>query len=196
VPPTHSASVDRSSSTPYACVDLTLPVQRQVIAIFGDDDMCQQAGAGNATFDRPRWRRRLHQCFAACATELGTNMPDHPETGRDEFQLLGNVFADRLQCPTAVRTLAGRRGIVDGVARQMVWQRLAHASGPCCGQGRPRRRRILGFVGLEFLELEFQLLDLQVKLLGFAAEFLAMQCGDLDLQALDHQLAGAQGRFQ
>ena len=32
-------------------VDLLLPVERQVIAIFGDDDLGKESGSGKAAFD-------------------------------------------------------------------------------------------------------------------------------------------------
>ena len=90
-------------------------------------------------------------------------MPNDAEARRDEFELLGDVFADRLQGAAAVRAITGRCGIGDGVARQMVRQRLASTFGPCSFDCFCGRRRIFGFIGLEFLELQFELRDLLVE---------------------------------
>jgi hypothetical protein len=47
----------------------------------------------------------------------------------------------------------------------------------------------LTFIGLQFFELQFQLLDLPVELLGFAAELVTAQRQDLQLQGFDLQFA-------
>jgi hypothetical protein len=123
-------------------------------------------------------------------------MPDDPEARRDEFELFGDVFADRLQGAATVRAITGRCGIGNGVARQMVRQWLASAFGPCSLDRFCGRCRVFGFIGLKFLELQFELRDLLVELLGFAAKALAAQCGKLDLQGLDDQLTGTHRRFK
>jgi hypothetical protein len=111
---------------------------------------------------------------------------------RDKFELLGDIFADRLQGAATVRAVLGRWGIGDGVARQIVRQWLASAFGPCSLDRFCRWRRIFGFIGLKFLELQFELRDLLVELLGLAAKALAAQGGKLDLQGLDDGLTGGQ----
>ena len=90
-------------------------------------------------------------------------MPDDAEARRDEFELIGDVFADRLQGATAVRAVTGGRVTGNGVAMQMVRQRLANAFSLCGLDRFNRRRRIFCFIGLEFLELQFELRDLLVE---------------------------------
>jgi hypothetical protein len=76
-------------------------------------------------------------------------MPNDAEARRNEFELLGDVFADRLQGTATGRAVTGWRGIGDGFARQMVRQGFANARGPCGLDRFGRRSRIFGFIGLK-----------------------------------------------
>lgn len=50
-----------------AGIDARLPVERQVIGIFGDQHMGKQSGTGTPTLDRQRGHRQLHDGFAFAA---------------------------------------------------------------------------------------------------------------------------------
>jgi transposase len=66
-----------------AGIDGGLPVERQVIAILGDQHRRQQPGRGQAAFDGQRRHRRLHHALAAPALQRRADVADHGEARRD-----------------------------------------------------------------------------------------------------------------
>ena len=70
-------------------------VQRNVILILIDDDLCQKAGTGQATLERlRRLGGRDHLAFAARAGILDTLMFDDEDLGRLVVELRADVDAD------------------------------------------------------------------------------------------------------
>ena len=63
--------------------DRRLAVERQPIEIFVDHDIGDQTRPRPPLLDRQIGHRRLHDALAAAAAELGPNMADHFEAGRD-----------------------------------------------------------------------------------------------------------------
>jgi hypothetical protein len=97
ITPTHSASVETSRSTPSR-VDRALPVERQMQAVLGEQDMRQRAAPA-----RPRaigrWRRRLGDRSAGATRELLARVLDHPALAWDQLQRLGHILAKLARMP-------------------------------------------------------------------------------------------------
>ena len=110
---------------PVALEDLTLAVERQMIGIFVDQHMGQQAGSGSATLDRAAWQRGLREAIAARAGHSWAHDAVHDEASGHIFQLLGHIFAQPAQFAAAI--IAGRvaGGQLDLHARDMIGDRLA-----------------------------------------------------------------------
>ena len=79
-------------------IDGALPVERQMQAVLGEQDMGEQLRARAPARDRVRWRRRLADRFAGPAGELLAHVLDHLPLARNELQRLGHVLADLAQC--------------------------------------------------------------------------------------------------
>lgn len=116
-------------------------------------------------------------------------MADHAEACRHELQLFGHIAAELAQTAAAGRAGIGWRCIDLLVARQVIRQGAAHRLLARCLVGGRHLAPRFAFFGLQVFELQFQLLDLMVKFLGFAAELHAPQLGDLQLGG--HDLDGA-----
>jgi hypothetical protein len=63
----------------FARVNLGLAVKRQMVAIFGDEHMSDEAGAWLAAFDRRRGHGRLDLRVAALADDPTLNVPHDAE---------------------------------------------------------------------------------------------------------------------
>jgi hypothetical protein len=74
-----------------------LPVEQQMQAVLGEQDMREQMRPGTATCDRMRGRRRLGDRLAGAAGELLPHVLDHLPLPGNEFQRLGHVLADLAQ---------------------------------------------------------------------------------------------------
>ncbi len=93
-PPAHPARQRRAREiNAITSVDLLLPVERQVIGVFGNEHMRQESRAWPSALDRQKRHRHLHDCLAGAAGELGSHMPDHLERGRHILQNFRDVFA-------------------------------------------------------------------------------------------------------
>ncbi|MEA2767301.1 MAG: hypothetical protein QOD93_263 [Acetobacteraceae bacterium] len=112
------------------------------------------------------------------------------------IQHLGHVLAELGHALAAVGTMAGAiigRLMHDLLARQMIGQRLALRLGALAD--RTDRfgglsfgfRNGLGLAGFQFLEPQFELLDLPRDPLRRAAKLHAAQLGDLQLELFDLQ---------
>ncbi len=115
-------------------------------------------------------------------------MAYYPEAAWYPFELLGNVLTQGAQASAAARTGVDLRLIYVLDARQVLRQRLARWLVARCLVHRRALALCLAFGGLQVLQLQFQLFDLVVQLLGFAAELHAPQLGDHQLQVLDLDL--------
>src|SRR5262249_18795659 len=91
--------------------DLRLSVQRRVIAIFADQDLCEQRWRRQAARDRPLRRWRLRHSSATATTVFGTANADDAELRRYPVQHLADALSDRMQRATA--TCAARGADVD-----------------------------------------------------------------------------------
>jgi hypothetical protein len=175
-----------------------LPVERQMIAIFGDQHMGDQSRAGAAALDRQRRHRRLRDRFADPAAQLGPDMDDHREVRGHVFQHLAAVFADLSQRRAAAGGANPGRLMDQVVARQMIGQRSAAGDGARgfaaasgrfdTGFGRPRRR--CGVAFLEIAEQQLQLPEVAVELFRGTAKAGPPQRRQLRLQLLDVQGLG------
>jgi len=113
-------------------------------------------------------------------------VPDDPETGRDVLKLLGNVLAQALQVPAAVRAALCLREVFDGFARQLRGQRMACAVGfLLCGGCRRHMRFELCYALLLLVEREFELLDQPLHFLAALAKDHPPELLDEQLQTLD-----------
>lgn len=109
---------------PFTCVDLGLPFKRQVIAIFADQDVRDEAGARPPTFDQAGRQRGLGEGFTASAGHARADEAAHHEVTGDIIQLLGDILAHLAQGAAASSTyLTGRQDLILPI--QMIWQRLA-----------------------------------------------------------------------
>jgi hypothetical protein len=87
-----------------AGVDLRLPVERQMIGVFGDEDLRHGRLGWNAALDQSRRRGRLNHDFLAGATGVfGTARHQHAESRGQNVEAFGDVLADDVQPPLAAR---------------------------------------------------------------------------------------------
>ncbi len=85
-----------------ARVDLRLPVQRQMVGIFGHQHVRDKRLAGQATVDDVgRCRRLYERCLAAPAAIARATGDEDAEGGRYHVEPLGNVLADDVQRASA-----------------------------------------------------------------------------------------------
>jgi hypothetical protein len=90
--------------------DLRLPVERQAIGVFRDQDMGDQRLGRQPALDQARGGLRLsHRALAAAAGVAGTDGDDHAQLGGNDVEPLGPVFAEpprvyrRVICSTTRR---------------------------------------------------------------------------------------------
>ena len=112
-------------------------------------------------------------------------MADHAKAGRDVFQLLGDILAQWLELAAAGGASQGCRCMDLLVAWQVGRQGLALGRHARRSSLALRRAGGLTFVGLQVFQPQFQLGNLGVKLLRFAAELQALQLGDPQFQMVD-----------
>jgi hypothetical protein len=78
-----------------AGVDLCLPVERQMIGIFGHQNLGDSGLGRQTTLDQPRRSRRLHDAILASpASIFGPPGNKDPELRRHHVQPLALVLAD------------------------------------------------------------------------------------------------------
>ena len=178
-------------------VDHALPVQGKVVAIFRDQHMREQAGAGPAPLDRQRGHRRLGDRLAGAAAHAWPDVADDLEVGGHILEHLPLVLAQLAEDRAAAAWAGTGRRMHDGLARQMLWQRCAArgAAGPgrcrrALWPGRGASRLALDRALLEVADQEFELLDGLLELLRRAAEPRPTQDGQLCLELLDMQRLG------
>ena len=144
-------------------------MQRLVITIFRYRDVGEQPGTRAATPDRKLRCRRLHDCLAGPAGELGPQVTHDMEPTRDVVEDLGLIDAERMQLATTGRAAAVRTawwGMFNDRARQPRGQRCSHRFVAILG----RRFRLCGRICLTSLffligKQQFELFDLRSKLL-------------------------------
>jgi hypothetical protein len=114
-PLVHRAQVERGPPHPVSQggavepetltgVDLRLPVEREVIGVFGDEDLRDRAVGGQPALDQPRRRGGLHDpILTGAAGVLRAADDQHPDLGRHDVEALGHVLADAVQGAGAAR---------------------------------------------------------------------------------------------
>jgi hypothetical protein len=75
-------------------IDVALPIERQVIAVFRDQQMGQHGGRGAATRRRHGRSRRLGDGIARTAGKFRPHVPDHLEVPGHVVQHLGHVLPE------------------------------------------------------------------------------------------------------
>jgi hypothetical protein len=179
---------------PFAGEDLGLPIQRQVIDVFADQQVRQRGRGRPAARGGHRRGRGLGDRVAGGAGEFGADVTDDPVMPGHVVQRLGDILAEPGHPLAAGRAGAGPPvgGLMHHLlARQMVGQRIA------LGLRTPRARRrgvlglrlrgVLGLGGLQILQPQLELLDLARQPLRRAAELHSPQPRELDAQLLDLQ---------
>ena len=178
-------------------IDRALPVERQMQAVLGEQDMGEQLWPGAPARDRVRWGGRLADRFAGPAGELLAHVLDHLPLARNELQRLGHVLADLAQCRAAAARAGRGRRIDDPLARQMLGQRPASRPAPferrhrhllARRRGHLRRRLGLRGIRLQIGQLQLELIEQRTTLRGLA-EPLVPELPDRELELLDQQRA-------
>lgn len=184
-----------------AGVDLRLAIERQMVGIFGNEDVGDGRLGGHAALDQPCRRRRLDDdALAGRAAIAGTAGDEHPELRRHDVETLGEVLADDMQGMAAART-----GLVLDVddhldPRQVGRQRASICpalGGALCPHCRGRGlvgRLVIGRGLLDFLKAEQKLIFRQR--LGPAAKAVALQFLDDLLETFGPQTLGDQHRLE
>ena len=67
----------------FTSIDVALPIERLVIAVFGHENLRQQAGTGSAFGNRSIRGNRLNNTVAGRAGKFRANMADDAKTGGD-----------------------------------------------------------------------------------------------------------------
>ena len=151
----------------FTGVDLSLAMQRQMVAIFRHQHMRQEARSGATAADRQAGSRRLDNRLTHPALQFRTDMADDAERAGHIVQDLCDILAERTQGAPTVRAGTGG-GMLDDIARQGLGQRPARRLafrylGLCIN-------RIVGWRDLtqhlvDIGERQLQLLDLITQLL-------------------------------
>ncbi|TGD66255.1 hypothetical protein EYC08_05065 [Tabrizicola sp. WMC-M-20] len=107
----------------------------------------------------------------------------------------GSYYVDWvLKQSAGISDLVDGRITVTATIDPVLQKEGAHVAGGVRTSGLLSRKRILRGGSLQFLKLQFQLVDQPCAAFGRDAVFVAPQLGDLELQFLDHRLrAGGQG---
>src|ERR1700688_3887008 len=160
-----------------------------MIAVLGDQDVCEQPWAGEATLNRTARRQWLHDPLADRAGKLGPYMLDYFEVARHVLEHLGDILAEWAQLASTIRAragvlvqdlLAGKLGrqwptswLLGGLLR-----RGSHLGG------------LRGEACLEILDAELHLHELPIELLGGATVLHPLEVGDLEAQLLELKFLG------
>lgn len=157
-----------------------------MIGVLGHQDMGQQARAGQAPGNWPADGRGLDHRVATPAGQLGPDMADHLETGRDIVEDFRDIFTQRLQVTATIRA-ARRFGFVHhGFPRQMVGERFANRlTTRFLRRHRCRGDGAFSLGSFEFLKGEFELPEHLVDLLGSLTELQAPELGDDQFEMFD-----------
>jgi hypothetical protein len=87
------------------CVNLGLPVERQVIGVLGDEDMRHRRLGRQPALDQSRRRGSLYHHFLASPTGiLGPAHHEHVQLRRDDVEPFAAILTDPVQRVTAART--------------------------------------------------------------------------------------------
>ena len=143
---------------PVALEDLALPVEREVIGVFVDQHVRQQAGPGTTALDGTGRQRRLGEGLAARTGEAGPDDPVHDEPARHVLQFFRYIFAQTPQRTTALGAVVVAGGEFDFHPRNVIGDRPALRL-VLLLVGKPQLRGHLGDRDLARLERQLELLD-------------------------------------
>ena len=175
---------------PLPGIDVRLPIERQMVAEFGDDDLGDQRlgrqAAGHDVLGRMRLRDRRRAAPAGVFRPPGD---EHAQLRRDQVEPLRDVLADLGHLAAA----AGAKGAVrldDPLHPRQMGGQLATIA--VAGRSAAGRFALDGGFGLFLRGIENALGDLDIlqrqvalvgaQLLGFGAELLAPEFADDDLE--------------
>ncbi len=170
---------------------LALPVQRLMIGVFVDQDHRQQTRPRVAPGDRVERSRRLADLLAGPAAELLAHMLGDEQLPRHHVERLGDVLADLGELVAAAARAAGRRGMHDAPAWQMIGEVPARLRPPhmaLYGIGPLRFGLCLAGCRDQIFELQLQLIKQPLAALRARAVQLALHLGDHQSQVLDQRL--------
>ena len=186
-----------------ASVDFGLPVKRQMIAEFRDDDLgderLSRQPAGHNMLGSMRLRDSAR---TASARVFGATCHQHAELGRDHVETLGDILANHRHRAATART--HRASWFDHTlhARQMSRQPapIALAGSIATIRFALDDRRGLFLRGVQNALSDFDVLERKIKLirrqfLRLRAELLASQIVDDDFQPPSRLLGGGQRRL-
>ena len=163
-----------------AGVDLSLPIQRKMIGIFGDKHLRYRGLGWQSAFDKPGRRWRLHHhVLTSPAAIFGSPNHQHAELCRHDVEPFADILADPMQGLAAARASAVYNVDHHLDARQMFGKRsFVHPtlSGPVCPLrwiGRFRRDLLARRSLLDVFEPEQHLIFGQR--LGAATEAMTLQ---------------------
>ncbi len=83
--------------------DLRLPIDRRVIAIYADEDMCEQRRDCKTAGDRSFWCCHLCHLVADAAGIFLTRNTDHAKLGRHPVQHLKFTLSDAMNYTSGIR---------------------------------------------------------------------------------------------
>jgi hypothetical protein len=90
---------------PLSGVNLGLPVERQMVGIFGHQNLSDGGLGRHAALDQARWRRCLHDAILAFAARIFRSPGDeYPELRRHDVQPFALVLADPVEFALAAGT--------------------------------------------------------------------------------------------
>src|ERR1700682_619469 len=104
--------------------DLALPVKRQVIAVFGDQDMSEKTGTGEALGDRQLRRGRLMNSPAGPAAIARSADADDSKPRGHMIEHLADGLADHMQFAAAARArlmIEIKPDVLTGQMRRQAW---------------------------------------------------------------------------
>ena len=176
-------------------IALGLTVERLMLAKLLEQDHRQQAWPGPAAGDDVERRRRLADLLAVPAGELLADVLDHLPGFGDDLQRLGDVLA-QLGQPRTAAAGAGRRSrhdhpfagqmLGEGFSRRPLARERRHLRG--LGRGHFGGELILGGRGLQFRQLQLQLIQKPRGALRAWAIAITVELLDLQLQMSDQRL--------
>ena len=85
-------------------IDLSLPVERQMISIFRHQHLRDQRVGGQPALDHARRSGRLHHSLAGAAGVFGSTHDQHAQLRRHDIEPLGDILADAVQGVAAAGT--------------------------------------------------------------------------------------------
>jgi hypothetical protein len=149
-----------------AAHDLGLPIERQMIGIFGDQHMGYGRFRRQACLDQPCWSRGLNDAVgASTACIFGTTGDDDAELRRDDVQPLRDILANAMQATAAAADQAFRLDDLFDTGKMLRKRAAIGRAG--LGDSVPSLRGCLLF-GMDNCHGRFQVFQRQIELVGIS----------------------------